>query len=381
MKNILHFVLATLIVLTSCSQRGSKPVDYSNPNTTTISNIYAQGFSICEVENGTVLNVFNPWQEANDVKYSYFLAKKGLRENNSNFNEVIPVPVNRIVCLSTTHIAYIDRLESGNQIVGVSGTGFVSSKFIRQRIEKGLVSDVGYEQALNYELIVSLKPDVVFAYGVGAEMAGYLQKLKDLKIPVVFIGDYLEENPLGKAEWIKAFGLFVDKYSIADSIFNQIATEYNHLKEVVSDFKEKPAVFINLPWKDVWYFPGGQGYMASLINDAGGNYLLSHLAGSRSYPFSIENAMEYAAKADIWINTGTVNSVSDISAELPILKGLPIISSESIFNNNCCVNASGGNDFWESGVINPHIILKDLVKIFHPHQLEHQLVYYKKVKK
>jgi iron complex transport system substrate-binding protein len=121
--------------------------------------------------------------------------------------------------------------------------------------------------------------------------------------------------------------------------------------------------------------------MASLINDAGGNYLLSHLAGSRSYPFSIENAMEYAAKADIWINTGTVNSVSDISAELPILKGLPIISSESIFNNNCCVNASGGNDFWESGVINPHIILKDLVKIFHPHQLEHQLVYYKKVKK
>ena len=337
----------------------------------------ATGFTLSAIEQGYQISVTNPWQEAQGVEYRYLLTDKNILPKDVAFDEVIKTPAKRIVCLSTTHVAFIDRLGEANRIVGVSGADYVSSELVQKRIAEKLVKDVGYEQALNYELVVSLKPDVVLAYGVGAEMAGYLQKLKDLKIPVIFIGDYLEENPLGKAEWIKVFGLLLDKYALADSIYSEVQTEYLGLKNMLPKDIVKPNVFINLPWKDIWYFTGSQGYLASLIDDAGGNYLLRHLEGNRSYPFSIENSLEYAAKADIWINPNMANSVADIIAEVPILKGFSLVSDSTIFNNNNRVSPKGGNDFFESGTVNPHLILKDLIKIFHPNQLHHELVYYK----
>lgn len=366
-------------LLSSCGQNPNKQQDIELADMELFPVAYAKGFSISEVSNGFVLTVTNPWQDAQEVRYQYFLGTGDLISDKKGFNETIPAPVKRIVCLSTTHIAYIDRLGESDVIVGVSGTGFVSNLTVRKRINQGYVKDVGYEQALNYELLVNLKPDVVLAYGVGAEMAGYLQKLKDMRIPVIFIGDYLEENPLGKAEWLKVFGLLVGKYQQADSLFSIISSEYNDIVSSLPADINKPKVFINLPWKDVWYFPGGQGYMANLFADAGGDYSLSHLKGRKSYPFSIENALELAAKADVWINTGTVNSLSEIVNELPIVKGLPILRNGRVFNNNNRMNSTGGNDFWESGVVNPHIIVKDFIKIFHPNHLEHDLVYYKEL--
>ncbi|MFA5648742.1 MAG: ABC transporter substrate-binding protein [Bacteroidales bacterium] len=373
-SSILIFIL---FLLASCVNNQQADSAQQNKTLATFPVEQATGFTLSAIEQGYQISVTNPWQEAQGVEYRYLLTDKNILPRDVAFDEVIKTPAKRIVCLSTTHVAFIDRLGEANRIVGVSGADYVSSELVQKRIAEKLVKDVGYEQALNYELVVSLKPDVVLAYGVGAEMAGYLQKLKDLKIPVIFIGDYLEENPLGKAEWIKVFGLLLDKYALADSIYSEVQTEYLGLKNMLPKDIVKPNVFINLPWKDIWYFTGSQGYLASLIDDAGGNYLLRHLEGNRSYPFSIENSLEYAAKADIWINPNMANSVADIIAEVPILKGFSLVSDSTIFNNNNRVSPKGGNDFFESGTVNPHLILKDLIKIFHPNQLHHELVYYK----
>lgn len=371
-------VVLAFILSSSCVQKPNPDSLVSSPDSLKVAVDYANGFSINRLSQGFELTVTNPWQDAKGVSYKYLLTSDGKRGGNG-YSEVIQIPVKRVVCLSTTHIAFIDRLNMASSVVGVSGSNFVTSKRVQERIESGLVRDVGYEQALNYELLVSLKPDVVLAYGVGAEMAGYLQKLKDLYIPVVFVGDYLEESPLGKTEWLKAFGLLFDDLPKADSIFNRIAFEYNSVMGYLPKDLKNPTVFLNLPWKDVWYFPGGQGYMANLIADAGGNYSLSHLKGNRSYPFSIENALEYAIASDIWLNTGMANSLIEVANELPIAKSLPILAEGRVFNNNNRVNPTGGNDFWESGVVNPHIILKDLIKIFHPNHIQHELVYYKQL--
>lgn len=376
----IHFLFPLLsLLIIACGQRQSNEQDNHISNSKLLPVSHARGYTISEIDNGVSLTVLNPWQDAHNVQYKYLFCRDKETDLDKGFSEVIPVPVKRVVCLSTTHIAYIDGLGASDAIVGVSGAGFVSNTNVRSRIGKGLVKDVGYEQALNYELLVSLKPDVVLAYGVGAEMAGYLQKLKDLRIPVVFVGDYLEENPLGKAEWLKVFGLLLGKYQQADSLFTDIAQEYNRIKSSLPSGLNKPKVFLNLPWKDVWYFPGGQGYMANLIADAGGDYILNHLQGSKSYPFSIENALEYAAKSDIWLNTGMANSISEIESDLPIVKGLAVLTTGNVFNNNNRVNPTGGNDFWESGVVNPHIILKDLIEILYPQNQNHQLVYYKQL--
>ncbi len=333
---------------------------------------------LVEEDGGYVLEVYNPWQGA-DVTYKYALVNSSNAFNSDSFDEIIPIPVSRIVCLSTTHISYLSLLNADSLIVGVSGAEFVSNSNVRQRIEAGLVKDVGYEQSINFELLLSLKPDVVFTYGVGAEMVGYLQKLRDLNIPVVFIGDYLENSPLGKAEWLKVFGAFLGKVSLADSLFEDIDNEYNTLRRLVANEKPKPKVFLNLPWKDVWYFPGGEGYMSQLISDASGEYMLSHLEGSKSHPFGIEASLEYASNADIWLNTGTINSINELLESFPLASKIPVVSEKNVYNNNNKMNNFDGNDFWESGAVNPHIILKDLIKIFHPHIIDHELVYYQHI--
>lgn len=369
-------LLSIFIVFSCSSPEGSRRNEHKD--LTNLNSSYAQGFMLVEEDGGYVLEVYNPWQGA-DVTYKYALVNSSNAFNSNSFDEIIPTPVSRIVCLSTTHIAYLSLLNADSLIVGVSGAEFVSNSNVRQRIEAGLVKDVGYEQSINFELLLSLKPDVVFTYGVGAEMVGYLQKLRDLNIPVVFIGDYLENSPLGKAEWLKVFGAFLGKVSLADSLFEDIDNEYNTLRRLVANEKPKPKVFLNLPWKDVWYFPGGEGYMSQLISDASGEYMLSHLEGSKSHPFGIEASLEYASNADIWLNTGTINSINELLESFPLASKIPVVSEKNVYNNNNKMNNFDGNDFWESGAVNPHIILKDLIKIFHPHIIDHELVYYQHI--
>ncbi len=358
------------------SNNGGRPYDESLE---ILKAQYAKGFSISSISNGFLIEVYNPWQGATNIKYRYAFTDDISNDGIKGFDEVVNFPVQRVVCLSTTHIAYIDFVDQTERIVGISGSELVSNPLVRDGIEKGIIRDVGYEQSLNYELLVSLKPDVVFSYGVGAESAGYLQKLKDMKIPVVFIADYLEESPLGKAEWVKVFGAIFGMYYESERLFSEIEEQYLKVKNSVFGIESKPSVFINLPWKDVWYFPGSQSYMANLIEDAGGNYIFSSLTGNRSYPFSMEVAIEKGMVADVWINSGTAHTLQDIALEFPRLAIIPSFKSGRVYNNNNRTNPTGGNDFWESGVTNPHIILKDLVKIFYPERIDHELVYYKQL--
>jgi iron complex transport system substrate-binding protein len=289
------------------------------------------------------------------------------------------LPLKRIVCLSTTHLSFLSSLGVLDRVVGVSGGKYISNEFILSRIGKGEVVDLGYEQSLNYELLLSIKPDIVFAYGVGSESLGYLNRIRELGVKVVIIGEYLESTPLAKAEWIKVFGAMLGKPAEADSIFSRIESEYIAVSSRFRSSPKKPKVFINLPWNDVWYFPGNENYMATLISDAGGDYLLSNLKGNETHAFSFESAIEKGVNADVWINLGSYNSVEQVLGDFPRLKVLPVMKSGNIFNNNKRISPEGGNDIFESGVMNPHIILKDLVKIFYPDSLEHSLVYYKKL--
>jgi iron complex transport system substrate-binding protein len=99
-------------------------------------------------------------------------------------------------------------------------------------MEQGKVPDVGYGQNLNYELMVNLKPDLVMVYGIGSEVTSYTGKLEELGIPVVMVAEYLEESPLGKAEWIKFIGALFEKEQMAGEYFQKIEKEYNRLKRL-----------------------------------------------------------------------------------------------------------------------------------------------------
>ena len=168
----------------------------------------------------------------------------------------------------------ISALGEENSIAGVSGKGFIFTNSLIQKVEKGLIADVGYEANLNKELIIEISPDLIMMYGIGSESAGYVGKIKELGVKVVFNADYLETDPLSKAEWIKLFGALYCKESLADSIYKSEVEAYNKIKSYISqNISNRPKVLLGLPFKYTWYVSPGNSFISKLIRDAGGNYL------------------------------------------------------------------------------------------------------------
>ncbi len=344
-------------------------------------NMEASGFTIQQKESWQKLIVANPWQNSTDIIFEYHLLNRGEKiPDELKGQQVILTPVKRVICLSTTHIGYLDALGEVATIVGLSGTNYLTNPEVRKGVSENRIREVGYEQGLNYEMIIQLKPDVVFAFGVGAEINTQINKLHDLGIQVVLVGEYLEQSPLAKAEWLKFFGAFFGKGAVADSTFEKIKYNYQEIKSIVSKVQERPTVLTGLPFKDTWWIAGGQSNLAVLIEDAGGKFLWRENRSKEAFPVSLEEVFLRAANADFWINCGSVNTKSELLAFDPRYSDLPAVKNQQIFNNNLRAVPGSGNDYWESGVVHPDLVLADLVKIFHPGLIDRKdFSYYKKI--
>jgi iron complex transport system substrate-binding protein len=342
----------------------------------------AERFTLEKKIGWTEVKIINPWQGASGVNQTYYLLRRGtVIPAGIDSLSVIFVPVRKIVCMSTTHIAMISALGEENSIAGVSGTGLIYSREIAINVKKGLVSEVGYEANLNKELILKISPDLIMIYGIGSESSGYVGKIKELGIKVIINGDYLETDPLGRAEWIKLFGALYCKENLADSIFNTEVDEYYRLKSFIDqNIKSRPKVLLGLPFKDTWYISPGNSFISKLISDSGGDYLWKDTESSISMPYGIENVYLKGLTADYWLNIGSAGSKDDISSVDPRFNDLPCFKNGNLYNNNKRINSNGGNDYWESAPLHPHRLLNDIAIILHPELFrDEELFYYRKI--
>lgn len=327
---------------------------------------HAKGFSIEHLTGGTRIRVYNPWQGAEGITFSYLLVHDSANLSAQPEEMVIRVPVRRLICLSTTHIGFVGLLGEENSIVGVSGAGYVCNNKVRQALSEGRIKDVGYDMTLNYELIVGLHPDLVLAYGVNSEITGVYEKLKQLGIPTLFVGEYLEPTPLAKAEWVKLIACLYDREKLVGEKFSAIEKSYSDIRSKVSAAERKPVVMTGLPWKESWNIPGGESYTARLIADAGGAYLWGKYQTRDNIPMNVEEAVNDSRHADIWINAGVARSMQDILSTDERLADVRPFKLNQVYNNNGSLCPGGGNAFWESGVVSPDEILKELAAIIHP---------------
>jgi iron complex transport system substrate-binding protein len=370
MRQIKLFSILFFIVFACGSkQKHNKPSDgdeFYKPR-------YAQGFSLYRSGDATVLKVTDPWQFASDVEFNYRLTPNA---SPDVLNE-IKIPVTKAVCMSTTHVALISVLDRTYAIAGVSGLGHVSDSAVIAMGKAGKVVNVGYDSNLSYELIFALSPDVVFAYGVRGEFLNIEKKLNELGIKVVYFGEYMEDTPLGKAEWLVAMSAFFDELQRAEEIFEQLETNYTSMAKTVCNIKYKPSVMFNVPYKDTWYLPGTKSYMVKFVSDAGAEYIYPENEGRNSYPMSIEKAYSIAQNADFWLIGNSSKSLADLKNTDSRMSDIPAFKEKKIYNSNLRSN-DFGDDFWESGIVKPDVILKDLIKIFHPELVpEHDLYYYR----
>lgn len=364
-----------LWIAVSCSSSGEQNKRLSGTNS------YAKGFITEKFDDYTKLTVLDPWVKAENVVFEYFLFNQDASiPGSAAGRNIIRTPVKRVVCLSTTHLAFLDALNEGRSVVGISGGRYINNREIRNRFEAGQICDVGYGQNLNYELLVSRQPDLVIIYGIGSEIIANVHKLNELGVPVIIVAEYLEESPLGKAEWIKFAGCLFEKEDIAEDLFNHIEGEYLKLKELTAEADGKPKVLTGSSYNGSWWVPGGNSYMANIIEDAGGHYLGGNNNSRESYVISFEHALIWGNEADIWINMGNMSSKKEIVASDERLASLKVFQEGRIYNNINKLSPHGGNDFWESGTVNPHKVLSDLIAIFHPELLNGEMTYYKEIR-
>ena len=343
---------------------------------------YAGGFEIVGAEGrqSTIVRVHNPWQGAEGIDTELFIARGGEPAPAGFTGQVLCGEPSRVVCMSSTHIAMMDAVGAVGRIVGVSGIGYVTNEYIAAN--RRHIGDVGHEGNIDYERIVSLRPDIVLLFGLHGA-SGMESKLRELRIPFAYVGDYLEESPLGKAEWMVAVGEMMGCREKAESLYAAIPERYNALKErVAAEAGRHPAVMLNTPYGDTWFMTPMTSYMARMVADAGGDYVYRKNTSTRSLPIDMEEAALLVSRADVWLNVGDINSLGELRRRLPRFAGASCVRSGAVWNCDRRSSPTGGNDYWESGVVHPDIILRDMVQIFHPGLLsgaEEELFYYRKL--
>lgn len=366
-----------------CSCTNHQNVNIQHFTTAVYAPSYASGFEILTAEESqsSLLRITRPWQGDKTENFELLILREGESAPANFSGAVICGDAKRIVALSSSNVAMFDRLGMVDRVVGVSGIDYISSENLQSRALQGLVHDVGYDSNLNYELLTVLKPDIVLLYSVAGANKSVTSKLEELNIPYIYIGDYAEESPLGKAEWMVAMGEICGRRKEAESLIKESATQYNKLKERVKRVDHKPLVMLNTPYRDIWYMPSNNSYMVQLIEDAGGQYIYQGNDSQGSKPISIEEAYKLATTADIWLNTGaTITSMGDLGRQVPKFMEMPVVQEGRVYNNDARRTPMGGSDFWESGVVYPEVVLSDLIEIIHPSLIESELYYYKKLR-
>lgn len=340
---------------------------------------YAEGFQITYQKNYKLLEILKPFQDQVDT-LRYSLVPRDIAEEVEVENTTeIPIPITSLLATSTTHIGLAEMLEATEIITGMVGADYVYSNKIRTQLEKGEMVSLSQGE-LNKEKILSMNPDLLMISGGQSSQFDNMKILMDSDIDVMVNSEWLETTPLGKAEWVKVLAALLNKEKLANEKFSTVEKQYNRLKSKVSGINDKPLVINNMPYKGAWFVSGGESFAAQFLRDSGADYPWFGSDETGGLRKSFEVIYEIGLEADIWINPGAASSKDDILAKDSRFKDFKPFQTGKIYNNNKRMSPSGGNDFWESGVAHPEIILADLIKIFHPQLLpDYQLYYYQKI--
>ena len=376
-RPFLHTLLlcATLWCMCACGSQSN----IDDFNLILYSPSHATGFRIicAEGKQSTIICVTNPWQSANNVETMLFIARAGEKAPSGFRGQVLQGEAKRVVCMSSSHIAMLDAIGAVESVVGVSGKDFITNPYIIAH--RHSVADVGYDGNINFELLVAQRPDIVLLYGVTGACS-MQSKLDELGIPYIYIGEYVEQDPLGKTEWLIALAEIVGCREQGIAYFSQVPQRYNHLKSMAAAATSpQPKVMLNTPYADSWFMPSSTSYLARLIADAGGDYIYKRNTSNHSLPIDLEQAALLTTETDIWLHVEGVSTLQDLRQQYPKFANMPCVQRGEIYNCDKRRVLGGGNDYWESGVVQPDIILRDLIKIFHPELVSEAFVYYRKI--
>ncbi|MEG1162475.1 ABC transporter substrate-binding protein [Bacteroides sp.] len=373
MKHLLIIVMSVLI-LSACG--GKSKDSLADTGGIPIDLRYATNLSLTEYDDYAVAKLRNPW-DTTKVLHTYVLVdKKQPLPAVLPKGTVVRTPVTKAVVYSSVHCSLLQQLGAIGNIGGVCDLKYIKIKEIQDGCRDGKIVDTGDGMSPDIEKIIDLHPDAILLSPF--ENSGGYGRIEKLNIPIIECADYMETSPLGRAEWMRFYGMLFGRKQEAETLFTQVEKEYLTLRELANNAPDAPTVISELKSSSAWYVPGGKSTTAGFYADAGGCYLFADDTHSGSVALAFETVFDKGHNADIWLikyNQPSDKTYSEIEKEYAPYAGFRPFKERAIYGCN-----TGKVSFYEDYPFHPEWLLKDLIKIFHPSLLTYyDLKYFTKL--
>lgn len=305
---------------------------------------YAKGFALVTQGNSRSVILYEPNQSGTIInEYS------------------LPDTIVRIACLSTTHIPFFDKLKQLEHVAAVSFADQVRNANAADRIKSQHIQNLTQGgDDVNHEVLMASRPDLFLVY---PHMETSLADFERMGIPCLPFMEYTEVHPLGRAEWIKVVAFLLNEDSLGRAVFSQIETAYNSAKAQASSFPNHPKVMTGSKEGDYWFIPSGKSFVGQFIEDAGGEYAYAHDTSGKNIQLDQEKMIVQLNEADWWgvvLHSETPVNIQKLRQDEPLLKHSKPFKEGHLFYTNTAVN-----DYFGDAVVEPHIVLQDLIHVFH----------------
>ncbi len=352
---------------------------------------FARGWQVEYHNNFKVVDVTTPWPNAaaGDA-FRYVLVECGTpAPEGYEGASFIEIPAGGLIALGTSYIPQLKELGLLDQLIGVDNLTFFNTPEVVEMIADSKLIEVGVGSAVNVEAVLNADPGLILTFGSGTPDYDAHPALIQAGAPVVVASDFVEQTPLGQAEWIKFTALFYNKEGQANAAFGEKAAEYAALVDLTASLSDdaQPNVLWNSysSYSGEWFVPGSESFTAHYVGDAGAKLVLGDAAevqgNNNALPFSFEAVYEAGLDADIWLpGAFGVSTLDDLVTQDERYADFAAVKNGQVYNYDARVNANGGNDYFENGVANPQDVLADLITIFHPDLLpDHALIYFRRL--
>ena len=364
-KILLSAYIVTWVLLLSACGGGSKTSSLQAEGDT-IRMKYSTLLQLVKHADYTVVTIRNPWDTLK-VLHTYLLAdrEKPLPEHLPE-GTVVRTPLQKSVIYSSVHCSLWSELDELKGIGGVCGLEYIKLPQIQEGCRNGSIVNVGNSMNPDIERIIDLRPDAILLSPF--ENSGGYGRVGKLNIPIIECADYMETSALGRAEWMRLYGLLLGKEAQADSLFAGIEKEYLTLtQQVKSQNLKRPTVISEMKNSSAWYIPGGNSTMGRLYQDAGADYVFAYLSNSGSVPLAFETVFDRGGNADIWLikyNQPQDKTYSELERDYAPYARFKAFQDRKVYGCN-----TNHVPFYEESPFHPELLLKDLIKIFHPELL------------
>lgn len=372
-KILLSAYIVTWVLLLSACGGGSKTSSLQAEGDT-VRMKYSSLLQIVKHADYTVVTIRNPWDTLK-VLHTYLLAdrEKPLPEHLPE-GTVVRTPLQKSVIYSSVHCSLWSELDELKGIGGVCGLEYIILPQILEGCRNGSIVNVGNSMNPDIERIIDLRPDAILLSPF--ENSGGYGRVGKLNIPIIECADYMETSALGRAEWMRLYGLLLGKEAQADSLFAGIEKEYLTLtQQVKSQNLKRPTVISEMKNSSAWYIPGGNSTMGRLYQDAGADYVFASLSNSGSVPLAFETVFDRGGNADIWLikyNQPQDKTYSELERDYAPYARFKAFQDRKVYGCN-----TNHVPFYEESPFHPELLLKDLIKIFHPELLpDYDLKYF-----